>query len=105
MAAASSGGHGGCPEGIPVEFALLSILAAFGVAFGVLYRALTLTTAKRRKRSLAKESGTVDQGLPGSGTEGFKFADVYETLMSPDFGEVLSGSADLIWQGKSIFRE
>ena len=40
-----------CPEGVPVEFALLLLLAAFGVAFGVLYRALTLTTGKRRKRA------------------------------------------------------
>ena len=40
-----------CPEGVPVEFALLLLLAAFGVAFGVLYRALTLTTGKRKKRA------------------------------------------------------
>ena len=25
----------GCPEGVPIELALLSILSAFGVAFGV----------------------------------------------------------------------
>jgi len=49
--AGAASGHGGyCPEGVPVEFALLSILAAFGVAFGFLYRALTLTTGKRKKR-------------------------------------------------------
>jgi len=47
--AASGGGH--CPEGVPVEFALLSLLAAFGVAFGILYRALTLTTGGRKKRN------------------------------------------------------
>ena len=47
-AAASGSGYGpSCPEGIPVEFALLSILAAFGVAFGILYRALTLLTGRR----------------------------------------------------------
>ena len=52
MLAAS--GHGGyCPEGVPVEFALLTILGGFGVAFGVLYRALTLTTSARKKRSSA----------------------------------------------------
>ena len=52
MQAAASSGYGHCPEGIPVEFALLSILAAFGVAFGILYRTLTLTTAggRRKKR-------------------------------------------------------
>ena len=47
----SGGGHSSCPAGIPVEFALLSILAAFGVAFGVLYRALTLTTGMRRREA------------------------------------------------------
>ena len=26
----------GCPEGVPIELALLSILSAFGVAFGVI---------------------------------------------------------------------
>ena len=50
QAAAASGHDGYCPEGIPAEFALLSILGAFGVAFGVLYRALTLTTGMRRRR-------------------------------------------------------
>ena len=50
MVAAS--GHGGyCPEGIPVEFALLSLLGMFGVAFGFLYRALTMTTQTRKRRS------------------------------------------------------
>jgi hypothetical protein len=51
VASASGSGHGGCPEGIPVELGLLSILAAFGVAFGILYRALTLKAGRRRKRS------------------------------------------------------
>ena len=53
----AASGHGGyCPEGIPAEFALLSILAAFGVAFGVLYRALTLTTGMKRRRRDAGSS-------------------------------------------------
>ena len=39
-----------CPDGVPLEFALLSLLAAFGVAFGVLYVALTMG-----KRSLARD--------------------------------------------------
>ena len=52
LAGAASGGGGYCPEGVPVEFALLSILAAFGVAFGFLYRALTLTTGGRKKRGV-----------------------------------------------------
>ena len=50
LSASASSGYGHCPEGIPVEFALLSILAAFGAAFGFLYRGLTLKTAGRRKR-------------------------------------------------------
>ena len=52
--AASGDGHY-CPEGVPVELGLLSILAAFGVAFGVLYIALTIATGRRRKRSLERE--------------------------------------------------
>lgn len=49
---ASGSGYGSssCPEGIPVELALLSILAAFGVSFGLLYTALTLITGGRKKR-------------------------------------------------------
>jgi len=50
LSGAASSGYGHCPEGIPVEFALLSILAAFGVSFGLLYRTLTLVTAGGRKR-------------------------------------------------------
>ena len=41
LAGALSGHGGHCPEGVPVEFGLLTILAAFGAAFGILYRALT----------------------------------------------------------------
>lgn len=52
---AASGYGSYCPEGIPVEFALLSLLAAFGAAFGILYTALTLQTMGRRKRRLAEE--------------------------------------------------
>ena len=36
-----------CPAGVPIEIALLSILAAFGVAFGILYRTFTLETGGR----------------------------------------------------------
>ena len=39
-----------CPDGVPLEFALLSLLAAFGAAFGILYVALTQAQG-RRKRS------------------------------------------------------
>ena len=37
-----------CPDGVPLEFALLSLLAAFGVAFGVLYVALTMAQGGRQ---------------------------------------------------------
>ena len=39
-----------CPDGVPLEFALLSLLAAFGAAFGILYVALTQAGGGRRKR-------------------------------------------------------
>ena len=48
--AASSGYGSYCPEGIPVEQAIFAILAAFGVAFGVLYRAITMGRRRRRRR-------------------------------------------------------
>ena len=50
LAGAASGYGGYCPEGIPVETAIFGLLAAFGVAFGILYRAVTLKTAGRRKK-------------------------------------------------------
>ena len=57
QAAASGGGYGhtSCPQGVPIEFALLSILAAFGVAFGILYTALTIITMGRRRRRRSDE--------------------------------------------------
>ena len=39
-----------CPDGVPLEFALLSLLAAFGAAFGILYVALTQAGGGRRRR-------------------------------------------------------
>ena len=75
--AASGSGYGGyCPEGIPVEFALLSILAAFGVAFGILYRTFTLETGGRKKRSEAE-----------------------------DYSEALQVAADYFWHGKTKLKE
>lgn len=55
LSGAASGYGGYCPEGIPVETAIFGILGAFGVAFGILYRAVTLKTARRRKRSETSE--------------------------------------------------
>ena len=47
-----------CPEGIPVEQALFGVLAAFGASFGYLFRAVTIKTGGRRKRSTQKEDET-----------------------------------------------
>ena len=74
--AASGGGYGHteCPQGIPVEFALLSILAAFGVAFGVLYMALTQQTMGRRRRRSTDGDGEDAEGVVGD--LAFKFGDI-----------------------------
>ena len=53
---AFSSGGGYCPDGIPVETAIFAALAAFGVSFGILYRAVTVTTGKRRKRDISDNS-------------------------------------------------
>jgi len=55
LSGAASGYGGYCPEGIPVETAIFGILGAFGVAFGVLYRAVTIKTGGRRKRRDTKD--------------------------------------------------
>ena len=78
--AASGGGYGHteCPQGIPVEFALLSILAAFGVAFGVLFMALTQQTMGRRRRRSTGD-GDDDDGGEEAGLGGdlaFRFGDI-----------------------------
>ena len=52
---AFSSGGGYCPEGIPVETAIFAALAAFGVAFGILYRAVTVTTGGRKKRDTSSD--------------------------------------------------
>ena len=48
-AASGHGGYSECEQGIPTETALLSLLAAFGAAFAILYMAAT-TNKGRRKR-------------------------------------------------------
>ena len=47
---ASGYGEYYCPEGIPIETALFLLLAAAGLAFGILFRAITLKTGGRRKK-------------------------------------------------------
>ena len=79
----SGGGHSSCPAGVPVEFALLSILAAFGVAFGVLYQALTIITGRRKKRNAVEPEGEEDA----------------ETEPEPEVGFVFR-FADFLWLGE-----
>lgn len=69
-----------CPDGVPLEFALLSLLAAFGVAFGVLYVALTMITGRRRR------------SVGGAGYEA-------------NFLLLESNMADMIWSGRRQNRE
>ena len=87
VAAGSGGGYGhqSCPAGVPVELALLSILAAFGVAFGVLFTALTQITGRRRKRSvdLVEELTPVRTEVDPI----FKFADI---LLFGEFYQIRS---------------
>ena len=96
---ASGSGFGGhyCPEGVPVELGLLSILAAFGVAFGVLYIALTLTTAgRRKKRSEEDEEDLTCRADDVEQAMGCKVALL--TAANPRIGKIV----DLVWHGESI---
>ena len=69
-----------CPDGVPLEFALLSLLAAFGVAFGVLYVALTMG-----KRSLSRDVSSEEEEEEG---------DIIMFLGSQ--------LADLLWSGMAV---
>ena len=66
LAVAASGyGHETyCPEGVPVEAALLAILGGFAAAFGVLYTAITMITgAARKKRRSESEAESLEDEL------------------------------------------
>lgn len=91
-----SGYGGSCPEGIPVEFGLLSILAAFGVAFGVLYMALTIITGKRKKRSY--EDGEEDS-CEASSIQGY-YGCHLQNFMSGEESSVWFHIADVLWHGE-----
>ena len=80
-------GYGGsqeiyCPEGIPVEQALFGILAAFGASFGFLFRAVTIATAKRRRKRMAEDGAVMDASTT-----------VWEDLQNK--------AADMYWWGRS----
>ena len=83
-----------CEEGVPVELGLLTILAAFGVAFGVLYRGLTLKTGRRRRRS---EEGSDDQNWEVEGCKDLESKQDY-------FSKFLSSAwlSHLIWHNESF---
>ena len=89
-----------CSDGVPVELGLLTILAAFGVAFGILYRSLTIKTGRRRRRS--------EEGSDGWEGEGCKDLESNEELLRCKFHHLLGrGSgllrfADLLWHGESF---
>ena len=93
-----SGYGGDCPEGIPVEFGLLSILAAFGAAFGILYMALTIKLGGRKKRNV---EGSLDGSCSASdGTiQGFYGCHI-EKFMSEGESSHWYKVADLLWHGK-----
>ena len=85
LAVAASGyGHETyCPEGIPVEAALVAILGGFAASFGVLYTAITMITgaAKKKKRS---EAESVDDRLSDAVWMGTLFiAEKDSHLLSP----------------------
>ena len=86
-----------CSDGVPVELGLLTILAAFGVAFGVLYRGLTLKTGRRRRRS---EAGSDDQSW---GVEGCKDLESKQELIFCKFDHLLGSDSGLFrffWHGE-----
>ena len=80
-----------------MEFGLLSILAAFGAAFGILYMALTikLGSGRRKRRS---EAGTCDAG---SGTiSGYYGCHLHNFVFGGEEGSHWQQAADLLWHGK-----
>ena len=96
-----SGYGGDCPEGIPVELGLLSILAAFGVAFGVLYTALTIQLGGRRKKR--------DSGLPEEDGDCLAADATFQGFYGCHFSNFLKDKkgtfwyhlADVLWHGKT----
>ena len=96
---AFSGYGGHCPEGIPVEFGLLTILAAFGVAFGILYRALTLKVGRRRRSVTDGGEREVCDDITISGFVGCQL----EQFMEGKDDSPVYHLADILWHGELIF--
>ena len=72
-----------CPDGLPLDFALLTLLAAFGVAFGVLYVALTMASGGRRSDSSSSEQSLL--AMLGSNLADLLWSgiNVWQTILSP----------------------
>ena len=79
----SGGGYSTCPEGIPAETAILTLLGAFGLAFGILYRAVTLAGRRRKKRDIISVVGNTEP----------------QSLMD----EISNHLADLYWWGMCMY--
>ena len=79
----SGGGYSTCPEGIPAETAILTLLGAFGLAFGILYRAVTLAGRRRKKRDIISVVGNTEP----------------QSLMD----EISNHLADLYWWGMCLY--
>jgi len=77
VGAESGYGHSYCPSGIPIELAVCLLLGGFALAFGILYRAVTLKTAGRRKKRFDEDVNY--------------------------FEEIQDHLSDLIWWGMSSF--
>ena len=78
-----------------MEFGLLSILAAFGVAFGVLYVALTMTIG-RKKRDVTAED-TCHAAIP---TFQSFYGCHFNNFLSEEQGSVWFKIADVLWHGE-----
>ena len=94
---ALSGYGGHCPEGIPVEFGLISILAAFGAAFGILYRVLTLKTGRRKRRDT--EDAKDQEYCEAVTINGF-FGCKLQNFMKGEDDSPWFHIADLLWHGE-----
>ena len=95
---ALSGYGGGCPEGVPVEFGLLTILSAFGAAFGILYRALTLKTGRRKR---AASPVVEHEECEDVTINGFFGCHLVRFMKGGDDGPVFH-MADLLWHGEYL---
>ena len=97
----SPSGYGGdCPEGVPVEFGLLSILAAFGAAFGILYMALTIKLGGRRKRQAGSDLHSESCDAQAGSIAGYYGCHLNNFVFGGEDGTYWQQAADLLWHGE-----